>query len=121
MNIVTPNPAGNITFKVRTRPTQSYTPFKVKMDWLNEETNVTGSVIVTASYDSNDFLNVSANLYTSASQFYNFQLFQLSGSNDVECVELYRGELYPTSQSAYTHTSEPFYSYTGSNDTYIIF
>lgn len=121
MNIVTPNPPGQIKFKIRTRPTQSFVPFKVRMNWTNEESLVSGSVLVTASYDAQDFLNVTASLYTSASNFYRFQLFQLSGSGNVECVELYRGELYPTSESPYEHTSEPFYSYTGSFNDFIIY
>lgn len=121
MNIVTPNPPGQIKFQVKTRPTQSFVPFKVKMIWTNEETNVTGSTVVTASYNTNDFLNVTASLYTSASNFYQFRLIQLSGSNDVECTELYRGELYPTNQSPYLIDSEPLYSYTGSNNDFIIY
>ncbi len=121
MNIVTPNPPGQIKFKVRTRPTQSFLPFKVRMNWTNEASLVSGSVGVTASYDGEDFLMVTASLYTSASNFYRFQLFQLSGSGNVECVELYRGELYPTSESPYEHTSEPFYSYTGSFNDFIIY
>jgi hypothetical protein len=89
------------------------------MNWTNEESNVTGSTIVTASYDSNDFLNVTASLYASASNFYKFTLVQLSGS--VECNELYRGELYPTTASAYVLDSEPFSSYTTASNSFIIF
>jgi hypothetical protein len=118
MNIVTPQ-NNVVNFAVRTRPTQSYSPFAVKMNWTNEESNVTGSTIVTASYDSNDFLNVTASLYASASNFYKFTLVQLSGS--VECNELYRGELYPTTASAYVLDSEPFSSYTTASNSFIIF
>ena len=120
MNIVTPDTTGSINFSVRPRPTASYSPFSVKMEWQNEESYASGSQIVTASYDSNDFLNVTASaLYASASNFFAIHLFQMSGS--VECNELYRGELYPTTQSAIIRNSEPLYSYTGSNDQYIIF
>ena len=120
MNIVTPDATGSVRFSVRTRPTQSYATFSVKLDWTNEENNVTGSQLVTASYDSNDFLNVTASaLYASASNFFAIRLVQMSGS--VECNELYRGELFPTTQSATERNSVPFYSWTGSNDTYIIF
>ena len=119
MNIVTPDTSGSIFFSVRTRPTASYNPFRVRMNWTNEETNATGSQIVTASYNSNDFLNVTASLYASSSQFYKFQLIQLSGS--IECNEIYRGELLPTTQSATIRDSEPFFSYTGSNDVYILY
>ena len=119
MNIVTPDTSGSISFSVRTRPTQSYATFAVRMNWTNEETNATGSQIVTASYNSNDFLNVTASLYASSSQFYKFQLIQLSSS--IECNELYRGELLPTTQSATLRDSDPFFSYTGSNDVYILY
>jgi len=119
MNIVTPDITGSIYFSVRTRPTASYSTFRVKMNWTNEETNATGSQIVSASYNSNDFLNVTASLYASASQFYKFQLIQLSGS--IECNELYRGELLPTTESATIRNSEPYFSYTGSNDVYILY
>jgi hypothetical protein len=118
MNIVTPQ-TGIVKFDVRTRPTASYSSFVVRMNWTNEESNVTGSTIVTASYDSNDFLQVTASLYASSSNFYKFTLVQLSGS--VECNELYRGELYPTTASAYVLDSEPFTSYTTASNTFIIF
>ena len=118
MNIVIPQ-TSTVKFDVRTRPTSSYNPFVVKMNWTNEESNITGSTIVTASYDSNDFLNVTASLYASASNFYKFTLVQMSGS--VECNELYRGELFPTTASAYVLDSEPFSSYTTASNTFIIF
>jgi hypothetical protein len=119
MNIVTPDTSGSIFFSVVTRPTQSYASFNVIMHWTNEETNASGSIPVTASYDSNNFLNVTASLYATASQFYSFQLIQLSGS--IECNELYRGELYPTIQPATLRDSDPFFSYTGSNNVYILY
>ena len=118
MNIVAPQ-TSTVNFDVRTRPTASYSPFVVKMNWTNEESNVTGSTIVTASYDSSDFLQVTASLYASASNFYKFTLVQMSGS--IECNELYRGELYPTTASAYVLDSEPFSSYTTASNTFIIF
>lgn len=118
MNIVSPQ-TSTVKFDVRTRPTASYNPFVVKMNWTNEESNVTGSTIVTASYDSNDFLQVTASLYASASNFYKFTLVQMSGS--IECNQLYRGELYPTTASAYVLDSEPFSSYTTASNTFIIF
>ncbi len=31
------------------------------------------------------------------------------------------GKVYPTSESPYEHTSEPFYSYTGSFNDFIIY
>jgi hypothetical protein len=120
MNIVAPN-TSIINFKVRTRPAQSFSPLRVRMDWGNEESYVSGSTVVTASYDSNDFLCVTASLYASASNFYKFQLFQLSGSSDFQCNELYRGELFPTTQSAVVLNSEPFYSYTSASGNFIIY
>jgi hypothetical protein len=119
MNIVTPNTTGSISFAVRTRPSQSFSPFVVRMRYTNEESYASGSQIVTASYNSNDFLVVTASIYTSGSNFYKFELIQMSGS--VECTELYRGELYPTTQSSEVHNSEPFYSYTSASGEFIIF
>jgi hypothetical protein len=121
MIVVSPNTnaTGSVRFAVRTRPTSSYASFVVRMNFINEETNKTGSVLVTASYNSNDFLNVTASMYASASNFYSFQLIQMSGS--VECNELYRGELLPTTESATIVNSRPLFSYTGSNDTFIIY
>jgi hypothetical protein len=121
MIVVSPNTnaTGSIRFAVRTRPTSSYASFVVRMNYINEENQKTGSVTVTASYSSTDFLNVTASLYASASNFYSFQLIQMSGS--VECNELYRGELLPTTSSATIVNSQPLFSYTGSNDTFIIY
>jgi len=118
MNIVIPQ-TSQVRFSVRTRPTSSYATFAVKMNFTNEESNITGSTIVTASYDSNNFLNVPASLYASASNFYKFTLVQLSGS--VECNELYRGELLPTTASAYVLDSKPFSSYTTASNEFIIY
>ena len=50
LNIVIPQ-TSTVKFDVRTRPTSSYNTFVVKMNWTNEESNTTGSTIVTASYD----------------------------------------------------------------------
>jgi hypothetical protein len=121
MIVVSPNnnATGSIKFDVRTRPTSSYTTFVVRMNFTNEETNITGSTTVTASYTSTDFLKVTASLYASASNFYSFQLIQMSGS--VECNELYRGEFTPTTSSATIVNSQPLFSYTGSNNDYIIY
>jgi len=120
MNIVTPNDTGSIQFAIRTRPTASCSPFNIRINWTNEESNVTGSMTnVTASYNSNDFLNVTASFYGSGSNFYTIHIFQLSGSTEIN--ELYRGELYATTESPVLRNSEPFYSWTGSNDTYIIY
>ena len=121
MIVVSPNTnaTGSIRFAVRTRPTSSYASFVVRMNYINEENQQTGSVTVTASYSSTDFLNVTASLYASASNFYSFQLIQMSGS--VECNELYRGELLPTTSSATIVNSQPLFSYTGSSDTFIIY
>jgi hypothetical protein len=80
-------------------------------------------MIVTASYDSNDFLNVTASLYMTASFLYNLTLYQMSGSgtSSIACNELYRGEMQATTQSALVNNSDPFYSYTGSATEFIIF
>lgn len=123
MNIVTPD-SNTITFAVRTRPTSSYGTFAIKLKFSNEETyankDISGSA-VTASYNSTDFLAVTASINLTGSQFYTLQIMQLSGS--VECNELYRGELYPTTASATILNSEPFSSYlnASSSTEYIIY
>lgn len=119
MIIITTPATSSISFSTRTRPTQSYSPFVVKMYWTNADSYQSGSMLVTASYDTNDFLNVTASLYMTASYLYNLTLYQMSGS--VECNELYRGEMQATTQSALINNSEPFFSYTGSRQDYIIF
>lgn len=124
MIIISSPSTSSIWFSTRTRPTQSYSPFIVKMDWTNADSYQSGSLYVTASYDSNEFLNVTASLYLTASYLYNLVLYQMSGSTTasaVECNELYRGELQATTQSALVNNSVPFYSYTGSRQDYIIF
>jgi len=124
MIIITTPATSSISFSTRTRPTQSYSPFLVRMDWVNADSYQSGSLYVTASYDSNDFLNVTASLYMTASYLYNLTLFQLSGSSTasaVDCNELYRGEMQATTQSALINNSQPFYSYTGSKQDYIIY
>jgi hypothetical protein len=122
MIVVTPD-TSSISFSIRTRPSASYTPFATTMYWQNADTQVTGSVVLTASYDSNDFLNVTASLYVTNSYFYNFQIFQMSssGTSSVACNELYRGELYGTTMNPLINNSVPFSSYTGTNNEYIIF
>jgi hypothetical protein len=97
------------------------------MDWQDNDNYQTGSLFVTASYDSNDFLNVTASpLFLTSSYLYNLVLHQMSGSlantaSLVQCNELYRGELQATTQSALVNNSQPFYSYTGSKQDYIIY
>ena len=124
MIIISSPSTSSIWFSTRTRPTQSYSPFIVKMDWTNADSYQSGSLFVTASYNSNEFLDVTASLYLTASYLYNLVLYQMSGSTTasaVQCNELYRGELQATTQSALVNNSVPFYSYTGSRQDYIIF
>ena len=124
MIIITSTSTSSIWFSTRTRPTQSYSPFLVRMDWQNNDNYQTGSLYVTASYNSTDFLNVTASLFLTSSYLYNLVLYQMSGSTTasaVECNELYRGELQATTQSALINNSQPFYSYTGSKQDYIIY
>ena len=119
MIIINQPETSSIWFSTRTRPSQSFSPLAVTMLWTNADSYQSGSIVVTASYDSNDFLNVTASLYMTASYLYNLTLYQMSGST--YCNELYRGEMQATTQSALVNNSEPFYSYTGANPEYIIF
>ncbi len=121
MIVILPNTSSVQLLKVRTMPTaSSVTPLKVRLQVVDKETNKDFSFTnVTASYDSFDFLNISASLNLSASHFYSLQVIQLSGSTD--CSVIYRGELLPTTQSATVRNSQPFFSYTGSNNEYILY
>ena len=126
MIIINQPATSSIWFSTRTRPTQSYDPLVVVMNWVNADSLQSGNMVVTASYDSNDFLNVTASLYMTASYLYNLTLYQMSGSltntaSLVQCNELYRGEMQATTQSALVNNSDPFYSYTGSTQEYIIY
>ena len=120
MTILTPQTGSIQSFKIRTRPSASNSPFTVSLFLTDEETNVTQSITpISASYDSSDFLVVSASLYLTSSHFYKLQVLQFSGST--ECAELYRGEIYATTQSATLLNSEPLLSYTDSSNDYIIY
>jgi hypothetical protein len=119
MIIISQPATSSIWFSTFTRPTQSYNPLIVKMYWVNADSYQSGDQIVTASYDSYGFLNVTASLYMTASYLYNLTLVQMSGSTD--CNELYRGEMQATTQSALVNNSDPFYSYTGATQEYIIY
>jgi hypothetical protein len=121
MNIITPN-TSPFYLTVRTQPTESYGTFAIQLNLRDQET-LSETIItnVTASYDSNDFLNVTASVSGGlrANEFIAFRMFQLSGSS--ACNELYRGEILPTTMSATVHNSEPLFSYTGANDEFIIY
>jgi hypothetical protein len=121
MIVILPNTGSVQYLRVRTMPqVSSITPFKVRLALTDQETNKDISITnVTASYDQYEFLNISASLNLSASHFYTMEVIQLSGSTD--CTVLYRGQLLPTSQSATVRNSEPFFSYTGSNNEYILY
>jgi hypothetical protein len=109
-------------FRVRTRPAVSQsavTSASIQLHLANEETNQEIYLTpATASYDEYGFLNVTAVLYVSTSQFYTLRINQLTGSSI--CTELYRGELYGTAESPVVITSDPLQSYTGSNREQIL-
>ena len=120
MTIITPNTTGSVSFLVYPRPTASYDPFSVVIHLDDAETYVnTTYTDVTASINSNDFLSITASLNLSGSNFYTMKIVQMSGST--ECNELYRGVIYATTESATVRNSEPYMSYTGSTQDYIIF
>ena len=104
-------------------PSASLSSFKVKLFLTNEDTNKQTTITnVTASYNSFDFLMVTASMFLTASEWYTMDVIQLSGSSD--CTVLYRGELFPTTESATVRNSEPMLSYTGSSaniNDYIIY
>ena len=123
MIIVTPDTNTKQSFSIRTMPSASLSNFKVRLNLTNEDTNkVTSITNVTASYNNFEFLMVTASMFLTGSDFYTVEVVQLSGSTD--CTVLYRGELFPTTESATVRNSEPMLSYTGSSpniNDYIIY
>jgi len=123
MIVVTPDTNTKQSFSIRTMPSASLSSFKVRLGLTNEDTNkVTSITNVTASYNNFDFLQVTASMFLTGSDFYTVEVIQLSGSTD--CTVLYRGELFPTTESATVRNSEPMLSYTGSSSNindYIIY
>ena len=107
-------------FSVRTRPALPG-PFDVRLQLRNAETEVTRSITdVTASYDYNDFLNITCDLsWLPHEQMYSIEIIQLSASLD--CNTLYWGGLIQTERSASVRDSIPMESYTSSSDYYIMY
>ena len=109
-------------FRVRTRPAVSQsvvTANQIQLHLANEESNQEVFLTpATASYDEYGFLDITAAIYVSSSQFYTLRINQLTGSS--VCTELYRGELFGTTESPVVITSEPLQSYTGSSREQIL-
>ena len=104
-------------FRVRTRSAVSQsaiTSASIQLHLVNEETNQEIYLnTATASYDEYGFLDITAAIYLSSSNFYTLRINQLTGS--AFCQQLYRGELLGTNQSPTGFDSEPLQSYTGSS------
>lgn len=117
MTTLIPETGSLQNFRIRTRPAVSQstvTAADLQLYLVNEETNQEIRVTpATAYYDQYGFLDVTAALYLTGSDFYTLRVNQLTGS--AICTELYRGEIYATDASPIIFTSEPFQSYTGSN------
>lgn len=122
MTTLIPETASLQNFRVRTRPAVSQstvTAADIQLHLANEETNQEIYLTpATASYDDFGFLDITAVLYLSSSQFYTLRINQLTGSS--VCTELYRGELFGNTLSPTVITSEPLQSYTGSNREQIL-
>lgn len=110
--------SNNPAFKLRTQPSASYNSFAVRLDLTSEDTNVSQSVTnVTASYDSNDYLNISASFTLDYDDPYTINIVQYSASLS---TNLYSGEIMRTTASATVIDAPPFTSYTGSSNDFII-
>lgn len=122
MTTLIPETGSLQNFRVRTRPAVSQsavTAANIQLHLANEETNQEIYLTpATASYDDFGFLDITAVMYVSASQFYTLRINQLTGSS--VCTELYRGEVYGTEMSPVVITSEPLQSYTGSSREQIL-
>lgn len=121
MTILLPETSAVQNFQIRTRPSASFSaPFSCSLLIVDEDTNISYSITpLSAVYNTNDFLVVSASIYLTGSHFYTIQVFQESAS--VLCSELYRGELLPTTQSATVRDSKPLLSFYDSSNDYIIY
>jgi hypothetical protein len=106
-------------FKVRTAPSASYDSSNWKLELVNEDTNVFTSITnVTASYDTNGYLNLRASASVALDTIHAIKIFQTTGSIS---SSLYLGELMRVTGSSDIITASPFTSYTGSLTEYIIF
>jgi len=86
------------TFKVRTAQTASYNTFAVKLELTNEDTITSQTVTnVTASYDSNDYLNIRASASLDYNSPYAIKILQYTGSLT---NQLYLGEIMRTTASS---------------------
>lgn len=119
MTTLIPETGSLQTFRVRTRLAVSQsavTSASIQLHIANEETNQEMYITpATASYDDFGFLNITAAIYLTGSDFYTLRINQLTGS--AVCTELYRGELYGTNDSPIVFTSDPIQSYTGSTES----
>lgn len=117
-----PNTTGSQLMRVRIRPLdESVLPLTCSISYGVGDTWVTGTMSCSvATYDSNDFLNVSASLLQPNNTSVRVEVYQVSGSNN-QYKKLYQGNISFLSESVNTRTSEPFTSYTSSVTEYIIF
>jgi hypothetical protein len=89
------------------------------MNIVSEDSLITHSIIPTASWNSNQFLEITASFPLTDTEFYWLRLYQMSGSTQVK--QLYAGELLYSTTSPYTASTPDFITYTGSNTEYIIY
>ena len=107
------------SFQILVRETSSVAWTNYKMDIVSEDSLITHSIIPTASWNSNQFLEITASFPLVDTEFYWLRLYQMSGSLQVK--QLYAGELLYSNISAYTASTPDFITYTGSVTEYIIY
>lgn len=121
MTTLIPNTASPQSFKLRTRESGSQLPFSVYVEIQNEFTYYSSSISPASSSYYDDWLVITGSFDLEPNTFYGINVDQYSGSTLVK--QLYRGEIYATTQSANVLTSEPMFGYvaTSSVNQYITY
>ena len=121
MHVLQPFYTGSQLLKMRIKPIDGALPLSCSLEIGYAESWITETVSCSVSeYDYNDFLNISASIYSEYNTNATMEVYQISGSN-LTYRKLYQGALLFTTESTTVRDSEPFVSYTGSTTQYIIY
>ena len=121
MTTLLPNTSAPQSFKLLTRESSSQLPFSVKFELHDEFTYVSSSVTPASASYIDGWLVVTGSFNLETNRFYSFNINQYSGS--IEVKQLYRGEFYATTQSAYIIDTKPMEGYVASSSVnqYIVY
>lgn len=120
MTILTPDTNSIQVFKVRTRPASNTLPLYCTILLTDQETGTSSTVIpYSAEFDASEFMIVSSSFNLTPNHYYTMQIMQWNDWADES--ELYRGEIYATTESSTIKNSEPLQSYTSGSNDYIFY